>query len=61
MAGGASVTPAAGARDYAGGLTFSVMTTCLMAASCGLIWGYDSGVSAAERSILCLSPDYAIR
>ncbi|KAF8703305.1 hypothetical protein HU200_032100 [Digitaria exilis] len=29
--------------DYAGGLTFSVMTTCLMAASCGLIWGYDSG------------------
>ncbi|KAF8769377.1 hypothetical protein HU200_006612 [Digitaria exilis] len=43
MAGGASVTPAAGARDYAGGLTFSVMTTCLMAASCGLIWGYDSG------------------
>ncbi|KAF8703308.1 hypothetical protein HU200_032103 [Digitaria exilis] len=26
-------------------MTFSVMVTCLMAASCGLILGYDSGIS----------------
>ncbi|CAN6239675.1 unnamed protein product, partial [Urochloa humidicola] len=31
--------------DYREGITFSVMMTCLMAASCGLIFGYDSGVS----------------
>ncbi|CAN6269965.1 unnamed protein product [Urochloa humidicola] len=32
-------------RDYGEGVTFSVVVTCLMAASCGLILGYDSGVS----------------
>ncbi|CAL5031715.1 unnamed protein product [Urochloa decumbens] len=32
-------------RDYSGGLTFSVAVTCLMAASCGLIFGYDIGVT----------------
>nr|CAB3487237.1 unnamed protein product [Digitaria exilis] len=41
MAGGGSV-----ARDYGGGLTFSVVATCLMAASCGLIFGYGSGITA---------------
>ncbi|PUZ47433.1 hypothetical protein GQ55_7G164500 [Panicum hallii var. hallii] len=34
-----------GAGDYGGGVTFSVVVACLMAASCGLIFGYDSGVS----------------
>jgi len=34
-------------RDYGGGVTFSVVVTSLMAASCGLIFGYDSGVSGA--------------
>ncbi|KAL6899157.1 hypothetical protein ACP4OV_005815 [Aristida adscensionis] len=40
MAGGS-------ARDYGGGggVTFSVAVTCLVAASCGLIWGYDSGIT----------------
>ncbi|PUZ47432.1 hypothetical protein GQ55_7G164400 [Panicum hallii var. hallii] len=33
------------ARDYSGGVTFSVAVTGLMAASCGLIFGYDIGVS----------------
>jgi hypothetical protein len=33
------------ARDYGGGVTFSVAVTSLMAASCGLIFGYDIGVS----------------
>ena len=34
-------------RDYSGGVTFSVAVTGLMAASCGLIFGYDIGVSGA--------------
>ncbi|KAG2566610.1 hypothetical protein PVAP13_7NG182400 [Panicum virgatum] len=36
-----------GAGDYGGTVTFSVVVTCLMAASCGLIFGYDSGVSGS--------------
>ncbi|WVZ85907.1 hypothetical protein U9M48_032765 [Paspalum notatum var. saurae] len=32
-------------RDYSGGVTFSVAVTCLMAASCGLIFGYDVGIT----------------
>ncbi|KAJ1271294.1 hypothetical protein BS78_06G117900 [Paspalum vaginatum] len=32
-------------HDYGGGVTVSVVVTCLMAASCGLIFGYDIGVS----------------
>ncbi|KAL6650826.1 hypothetical protein ACP70R_009751 [Stipagrostis hirtigluma subsp. patula] len=47
MVEGGFVTAAVGDRvhDYSGGLTFSVVITCLMAASCGLIFGYDIGVS----------------
>ncbi|KAF8703306.1 hypothetical protein HU200_006613 [Digitaria exilis] len=56
MAGGASVTPAGVVGDYTGGVTFSVVVTCLMAASCGLIFGYDSGVSD-RHSIFSVSPD----
>ncbi|XP_052152853.1 sugar transport protein MST1-like [Oryza glaberrima] len=33
------------ARDYGGGVTASVVLTCLIAASCGLIFGYDIGVT----------------
>uniref|UniRef100_A0A0E0KRB6 Major facilitator superfamily (MFS) profile domain-containing protein n=1 Tax=Oryza punctata TaxID=4537 RepID=A0A0E0KRB6_ORYPU len=33
------------ARDYGGGVTASVVVTCLIAASCGLIFGYDIGVT----------------
>uniref|UniRef100_A0A0D9W5P9 Major facilitator superfamily (MFS) profile domain-containing protein n=1 Tax=Leersia perrieri TaxID=77586 RepID=A0A0D9W5P9_9ORYZ len=33
------------AQDYGGGVTFSVVVTCLMAAFCGLIFGYDTGVT----------------
>jgi hypothetical protein len=40
-----------GAGDYGGGVTFSVVVTCLMAASCGLIFGYDSGVSGAYSTV----------
>ncbi|KAL6845735.1 hypothetical protein ACP4OV_024310 [Aristida adscensionis] len=45
MAGGGFVTGCGSARDYGGGMTFSVAVTCLMAASCGLIYGYDNGVT----------------
>ncbi|GJN02741.1 hypothetical protein PR202_ga20122 [Eleusine coracana subsp. coracana] len=36
-------------RDYGGGLTFSVVVTCLIAASCGLIYDYDNGVSGTPN------------
>ncbi|KAL6883631.1 hypothetical protein ACP4OV_011045 [Aristida adscensionis] len=46
MPGGGFVAENGGSvRDYGGGVTFSVVMTCLMAASCGLIFGYDTGVS----------------
>ncbi|KAL6650825.1 hypothetical protein ACP70R_009750 [Stipagrostis hirtigluma subsp. patula] len=37
------------ARDYGGGVTVSVVVTCLVAASCGLIFGYDIGVSEIQK------------
>jgi hypothetical protein len=60
MAGGGGFAAAAErghARDddgYGGrgGVTVPVVVTCLMAASCGLIFGYDIGVSGA-RSATC--------
>lgn len=33
------------ASDYGGRLTFSMIVTCVVAASGGLIFGYDVGVS----------------
>ncbi|CAO2042514.1 unnamed protein product [Urochloa humidicola] len=45
MAGGEFIVAEGTARDYGGGLMFSVVVTCLMAASCGLIYGYDNGVT----------------
>jgi hypothetical protein len=38
-------------HSYGGGgrVTISVVVTCLMAASCGLIFGYDIGVSGAHH------------
>ncbi|CAN6275881.1 unnamed protein product [Urochloa humidicola] len=49
MAGGGFAAAAAEGgghgRDYGGGVTVPVVVTCLMAASCGLIFGYDIGVS----------------
>ncbi|KAI5014917.1 sugar transport protein MST1-like [Hordeum vulgare subsp. vulgare] len=45
MAGGAVVVNDGPAQDYGGRLTLSVLTTCLVAASGGLIFGYDIGIS----------------
>lgn len=55
MARGGLAAADGGDRDrgrvhgYGGGrVTLSVVVTCLMAASCGLIFGYDIGVSGAH-------------
>ncbi|CAL4979746.1 unnamed protein product [Urochloa decumbens] len=46
MAKNLVVVPNGGpAPDYGGGLTFSVVMSCLVAASGGLIFGYDIGIS----------------
>ena len=45
MAGGGFAVADAPSGDYGGSITFSVVVTCLMAASGGLIFGYDIGIS----------------
>jgi hypothetical protein len=45
MPGGASLLNSGGMADCGGGLTVPVVVTCLMAASGGLIFGYDIGIS----------------
>lgn len=45
MAGGGFLAGDRSTYDYGGGVTFSVVVTFLIAASCGLIFGYDTGVS----------------
>nr|CAB3487228.1 unnamed protein product [Digitaria exilis] len=45
MPGGVVVPSDGPAADYGGGLTLSVFLTCLVAASGGLIFGYDIGIS----------------
>ncbi|CAN6269968.1 unnamed protein product [Urochloa humidicola] len=45
MAGGAIVPSDGPATDYGGSLTLSVFMSCLVAASGGLIFGYDIGIS----------------
>ena len=44
MAGGAVVNTAGG-KDYPGRLTLFVFFTCVIAATGGLIFGYDIGIS----------------
>nr|CAD1825128.1 unnamed protein product [Ananas comosus var. bracteatus] len=39
------------ASDYGGGLTFSMIITCVVAASGGLIFGYDVGVSGGVTTM----------
>ncbi|WVZ60703.1 hypothetical protein U9M48_010689 [Paspalum notatum var. saurae] len=52
MAGGAVVPSDGSVADYGGGLTLSVFMTCLVAASGGLIFGYDIGISAVPEALL---------
>jgi hypothetical protein len=47
MAGGAVVNTAGG-KDYPGRLTLFVFFTCVVAATGGLIFGYDIGISGTS-------------
>ncbi|RLM75098.1 sugar transport protein 5-like [Panicum miliaceum] len=49
--GGFAVAGAAPSADYGGRVTFSVVVTCLMAASGGLIFGYDIGISGGVTAM----------
>ncbi|KAM4070321.1 hypothetical protein ACB094_12G156600 [Castanea mollissima] len=49
MAGGAILTP--GGKDYPGKLTANVLITCIIAATGGLIFGYDLGISGGVTSM----------
>jgi len=52
MPGGAFLLNSGGSMaDSSGGLTVSVVVTCLMAASGGLIFGYDIGISGAPAPV----------
>ncbi|CAD6241862.1 unnamed protein product [Miscanthus lutarioriparius] len=54
MAGGAAVAPSASAgkrQDYPGGLTLFVFMACMVAATGGLIFGYDIGISGGVTSM----------
>ncbi|KAJ3702332.1 hypothetical protein LUZ61_006037 [Rhynchospora tenuis] len=44
--------------DYGGSLTFSVILTCIMAASGGLIFGYDIGISGGVSSMLSFIEEF---
>ncbi|XP_078437388.1 sugar transport protein MST6-like [Wolffia australiana] len=50
MAGGGFVNPAGGG-DYPGKLTSFVLLTCIVAATGGLIFGYDIGISGGVTSM----------
>ncbi|KAF2297664.1 hypothetical protein GH714_002068 [Hevea brasiliensis] len=50
MAGGV-ITPATSGKDYPGNLTRSVIITCVIAATGGLIFGYDLGISGGVISM----------
>ncbi|CAL5031718.1 unnamed protein product [Urochloa decumbens] len=51
MAGGVVVPSDGPAADYGGGLTLSVFMSCLVAASGGLIFGYDIGISGGVSAM----------
>jgi hypothetical protein len=49
MAGGA-VANAGGGKDYPGKLTMFVLLACIVAATGGLIFGYDIGISGKSST-----------
>ena len=53
MAGGVVVNTG-GAKDYPGKLTMFVLLACIVAATGGLIFGYDIGISGTPRLPLLL-------
>jgi hypothetical protein len=55
MAGGA-VLDAGGDKDYPGKLTMFVLLACIVAATGGLIFGYDIGISGKSPSLILTHP-----
>lgn len=51
MPGGA-IVDSGGGKEYPGKLTFFVFFTCFVAATGGLIFGYDIGISGADLIFL---------
>lgn len=51
MAGGV-IAPASGGQEYPGKFTFRVFYTCIIAATGGLIFGYDLGISGRCHFLL---------
>ncbi|XVE92940.1 hypothetical protein REPUB_Repub01dG0147100 [Reevesia pubescens] len=51
MAGGAFVAQGGGGADYEGRVTAFVVCTCLIAATGGLLFGYDLGISGGVTSM----------
>ncbi|OAY69948.1 sugar carrier protein C-like [Ananas comosus] len=51
MAGAVIVSNGGGGRDYPGNLTLYVLFTCFVAATGGLIFGYDLGISGGVTSM----------
>jgi hypothetical protein len=50
MAGG-TIVSATGGKEYPGKLTMFVFLTCIVAATGGLIFGYDLGISGKHITI----------
>ncbi|KAJ6962503.1 hypothetical protein NC652_001229 [Populus alba x Populus x berolinensis] len=57
MAGGA-FAPTSGGKEYPGKFTFRVFFTCLFAATGGLIFGYDLGISGGVTSMDVFLKDF---
>ncbi|KAI0492293.1 hypothetical protein KFK09_026563 [Dendrobium nobile] len=51
MAGGAILNPTGGGKEYPGKMTMFVFLACLVAATGGLIFGYDIGISGGVTSM----------
>jgi sugar porter (SP) family MFS transporter len=51
MAGGGAVLTSNSGKDYPGKLTMFVLVTCIVAATGGLIFGYDIGISGGVTSM----------
>lgn len=56
MAGGAIVN-SGGGKEYPGNLTVFVFLTCFVAATGGLIFGYDIGISGEDDLIFIIDLD----
>jgi hypothetical protein len=59
MAGGAVVNTGGG-KDYPGKLTMFVLFACIVAATGGLIFGYDIGISGAYLHALPFHGHYFV-